>query len=201
MPWWNPFRKTGAQDAREPEPRGAASTSQAIYERLLRDRIVMIGTPIDDEVANIAVAQLFFLENESPTQEIRLFINSPGGSVPATFAICDTVEYVKPAVATVCIGECSGTAALLLALGAKGQRFAMKESHFMLTPTVGGMNTKPEAAPIIDRMHRDFITRLTRATGQPVEQVRQDCEAERILNAEEAVRYGLVDQLMERREA
>ncbi|RKH71029.1 ATP-dependent Clp protease proteolytic subunit [Corallococcus sp. AB049A] len=196
MPWWNPFRKTGAKDAREP-----ANTSQAIHERLLRDRIVMIGVPIDDEVASLAVAQLLFLESESPTQEIRLFINSPGGSVTATFAICDTVEYVKSPVATICVGECSGSAALLMALGAKGQRFAMRESQFMLTPLTGGAGTTPESRPIIERMRHDLITRLARATGQPAEQVRRDCEAKRTLSAEEAVRYGLVDQLMDRRPA
>lgn len=185
MPWWNPFRKTGVR---------------ALDERLLRERIVKIEGPIDDAMANLVVAQLLFLESESPTQEIRLSINSYGGSVPAAFAICDTMEYVKAPVSTVCTGQCSGMAALLIAMGAKGRRFAMTGSHFRLTPTIG-INTQPGAAHIVDRIRQEVITRLARATGQPAEQVRLDGEEERFLSAEEAVRYGLVDQLMERQQA
>ena len=198
MPWWNLFRRTREQAT----PEGAAPrtrTSKDLEERLLRDRMVLLGTPIDDDVATRVVAQLLFLESASPTEEIRLYINSPGGSVTAALAICDTLTNLKAEVSTVCVGQCSGMAALILALGTPGQRFALTDSHFLLTPLTGGR--RPEDAPVVERMRQDFAERLARATGQPVHQVLLDCETERHLSALEAKHYGLVDQVIDKTRA
>nr|WP_246357107.1 ATP-dependent Clp protease proteolytic subunit [Pyxidicoccus fallax] len=154
-----------------------------------------MGTPINDEVANRVVAQLLFLENQNPTEDIRLYLNSPGGSVTAALAICDTLEQVKPDVSTICVGQCSGMAVLLLALGERGKRFATADARFMLTPMTGG---RPEDAPMMERIRQNFAERLARATNQRVDQVLRDCEEERLMGAREAVHYGLVDEVVER---
>lgn len=190
MPWWNPFQKTREQSA----PRRPGS--EELEGRLLRDRIIMLGTPIDDDVATQVVAKLRFLESESPTKDINLYLNSPGGSVTAALAICDTLEHVKPDVSTICVRQCSGIAALIFALGERGKRFALTKSHFQLVPFEGGQ--RPEAQADIERLRQDFTRRLAQATGQTVSQVLADCEANRRLSALEARSYGLVDEIVER---
>jgi ATP-dependent Clp protease protease subunit len=191
MPWWNPFRKTRAQpDAGTAAPR--PSRAAGLEERMLRDRIVLLGTPINDEVANRVIAQLLFLENESPEEPIHLYLNSPGGSVTAGFAICDTLERLKPIVSTICVGQCSGIAALLVALGTQGYRFTLPHGHFTLTPLTSG-SSRPEDAPTMERLSLAFGQRLALATSQSVDRVLRDCEAERRLSATEARDYGLVD--------
>ncbi|MDY7232157.1 ClpP family protease [Hyalangium rubrum] len=195
MAWWNPFQKSREQTAS-----GSASpprpASKDLEARLLRERTILLGTPINDEVAQRVVAQLLFLESENPTEGIRLYLNSPGGEVTAALAICDTLELVKPAVSTVCVGQCSGIAALLFALGERGQRVALTHSHFMLTPLTGG--GRPGDASAMMRMRKVFSERLAHATGQTVAQIQLDCDAQRRLSASEAKHYGLVDQILDK---
>ncbi|HZI16561.1 MAG TPA: ATP-dependent Clp protease proteolytic subunit [Myxococcus sp.] len=195
MPWWNPFKRLPEQpEGGSAAPR--ASKAGDFDQRLLKDRIILLGTPINDDVATRVVAQLLFLESESPTQGVHLYLNSPGGSVTAAFAICDTMEFVKPDVSTLCVGQCSGMAALLFALGKAGRRFALPNSYFQLMPFSGGEH--PEARAAIARLRQDFARRMAGATGQTEDQVLADCEANLHLSATDAIRYGLVDEIVER---
>jgi ATP-dependent Clp protease, protease subunit len=177
--------------------------SYDIWSRLLKDRIVFIGTPISDEIANLVVAQLLFLESEDADKDINLYINSPGGSVTAGLAIYDTMQYVKPPVATWCMGQAASMAAILLAAGAKGKRFATPHSRVMIHQPSGG--TQGQAADIEIQAKEILKTReilndiLSKHTGQPRERIQADSDRDYFMSAAQAKEYGLVDFVQERR--
>ena len=173
-----------------------------IYSRLLRERIVFIGGPIDDEVANLVIAQLLFLESEDPEKDITLYINSPGGVVYSGLAIYDTMQYVKPDVATYCVGFAASAAALLLAAGAPGKRRALPYSRVMIHQPWGGSRGQAteieiEAREIL-RLKRIGNEILSRHTGKPIEQVERDTERNFYMSAEEALEYGIIDGISRR---
>jgi ATP-dependent Clp protease protease subunit len=176
-----------------------------IYSRLLKDNIIFIGTPIDDMIANLVVAQLLFLEAEDPDKDISLYINSPGGSITAGMAIYDTMQFIRPDVTTICIGQCASMGALLLTAGTKGKRFALPNSRILIhQPSISGIGG--QATDI--RIHAEEIMRmreltsgiLAKHTGQPMEQIERDVERDRWLDADQAKEYGLVDQVISHRE-
>lgn len=183
----------------EQTPRGERSFD--IYSRLLKERIIFVGMPIDDVVANLVVAQMLFLQGEDPLEPISLYINSPGGSVTAGLAIYDTMQYIKPEVHTWCIGQASSMAAVLLAAGAKGHRYALPYSRVLIHQPWAGIQGQATdisiAAQEILRM-RDWVNQiLARHTGQTIEKITADTERDYYMTAEEAVRYGIVDQVAE----
>lgn len=174
-----------------------------IYSRLLKERIIFLGSAIDDTVANTVIAQLIFLENENPKADITLYIHSPGGHVTAGLAIYDTMQYIKPNVSTVCLGMAASMAALLLAGGTKGKRFVLPNAEVMIHQPLGG--TEGQASDI--RIHADHIIKtkdrlniiLAKHTGQKLEKIEKDTDRDNFLSAEEAVKYGLVDKIIEKR--
>jgi ATP-dependent Clp protease protease subunit len=171
-----------------------------IYSRLLKDRIVFLGEAIDDHVANNIVAQLLFLEQQDKSKDIKLYINSPGGSVTAGLAIMDTMRYIKPDVSTICIGMAASMGAVLLSAGQKGKRFALQNSEVMIHQVLGG--TEGQATDI--KIHAERIIRmkdqlnqiLADATGQPFAKVEKDTDRDNFMSAEEAVKYGLIDKVI-----
>jgi len=176
-----------------------------IYSRLLKDNIIFIGTPIDDTIANLVVAQLLFLEAEDPDRDISLYVNSPGGSITAGMAIYDTMQFIRPDVTTICVGQCASMGAVLLAAGAPGKRFALPNSRILIhQPSIGGISG--QATDI--RIHAEEIMRmreligqiLSKHTKQPIEVIDRDIERDRIMNATQAKEYGLVDQVISHRE-
>ena len=175
-----------------------------IYSRLLKERVVFLVGPIDDYVANVVVAQLLFLESENPDKDINLYINSPGGSVSAGLAIYDTMQFLKPDVSTMCIGQAASMGSLLLAAGAKGKRYALPHSRIMIhQPWSGGIQGQ---ATDIDIHAREIInTRqrlneiLSKHTGQPIEQIARDTDRDRFMSSEDARNYGLIDAVLEKR--
>ena len=175
-----------------------------IYSRLLKERVVFLVGPIDDYVANVVVAQLLFLESENPDKDINLYINSPGGSVSAGLAIYDTMQFLKPDVSTMCIGQAASMGSLLLAAGAKGKRYALPHSRIMIhQPWSGGIQGQ---ASDIDIHAREIIkTRqtlneiLSTHTGQPIEQIAHDTDRDRFMSSEDARNYGLIDAVLEKR--
>ncbi len=174
-----------------------------IFSRLLKDRIIFIGTPIDDADANLVIAQLLFLEAEDPDKDIHVYINSPGGSVTASLAIYDTMQFVKPAIETICMGQAASGAALLLAAGTKGKRMALPNSRIMIHQPHGGAQGQ---AVDIENQAREiaFLRRridqiLAHHTGQPLERVAADTDRDFILGAPDALAYGLVDSVLEPR--
>ncbi|MFZ4792746.1 MAG: ATP-dependent Clp endopeptidase proteolytic subunit ClpP [Blastocatellia bacterium] len=176
-----------------------------IYSRLLKDNIIFIGTPIDDTVANLVVAQMLFLESEDPDREISLYINSPGGSVTAGMAIYDTMQFVRCPVTTFCIGQCASMAAVLLAAGTKGRRFALPNSRILIhQPSAGGISGQATdikiAAEEILRLRERLNEILSFHTGQAVDQIERDVERDRIMSASQAKDYGLIDQVIKHRE-
>ncbi|WNC17836.1 ATP-dependent Clp endopeptidase proteolytic subunit ClpP [Brevibacillus brevis] len=171
-----------------------------IYSRLLKDRIIFLGTPINDTVANIVVAQLLFLQAEDPDKDISLYINSPGGSITAGMAIYDTMNFIKPAVSTICIGMAASMGAFLLAAGEKGKRFALPNSEVMIHQPLGGAQGQASdieiAAKRILKM-RDHLNKiLAERTGQPLERIQKDTDRDNFLTAAEAVEYGLIDKVI-----
>ncbi|SFT53594.1 ATP-dependent Clp protease, protease subunit [Selenomonas sp. GACV-9] len=173
-----------------------------IYSRLLKDRIIFLGGPIDDNVANVVVAQLLFLESEDPDKDIYLYINSPGGVVTAGLAIYDTMQYIKPDVSTICIGQAASMGSLLLTAGAKGKRFALPNSRIMIHQPLGGAQGQSTDIQIqareIQRI-RDVINDIiVNATGKTLEEVNNDTERDNFMTAEEAKAYGLVDEVITR---
>ncbi len=175
-----------------------------IYSRLLKERVVFIVGPIEDYMANLVVAQLLFLESENPDKDISIYINSPGGSVSAGMAIYDTMQFLKPPVSTLCVGQAASMGALLLTGGAKGKRYALPHSRIMIHQPLGGFQGQ---ATDIDIHAREILkTReqlnqvLARHTGQAVDKIRQDTERDNFMDAQEAVEYGLVDQVLSERE-
>jgi len=174
-----------------------------IYSRLLKDRIVFLGTPIDDTVANIIIAQLLFLESEDPKKDIHLYINSPGGSVYSGLAIYDTMQYIKPNVVTTCVGVAMSMGALILAGGAKGKRFALPNSKVMIHQLSGGFqgpaaDIEIQAKEALDlRKKLDEI--LSRHTGQPIKKVSVDTDRDYFMTVKEAKDYGIIDKIIEER--
>lgn len=171
-----------------------------IYSRLLADRVVYLGTGIDDGVANAVIAQLIHLESESPEQPINLYINSPGGSVPATLAIYDAMQYIHPAVETTCVGQAAATAAVLLAGGAAGKRQILPHGRVVVhAPATEGRGAIPDLvleADEVERVRRTLEQILAEHTGRPAEQVREDTERDLILTAQGALDYGVVDAVL-----
>jgi ATP-dependent Clp protease, protease subunit len=175
-----------------------------IYSRLLNERIVFLGTPIDDTVANLVMAQLLHLESEDPEKDIQLYINSPGGSVTALLAIYDTMQYIRPDVATICMGQAASAAAVLLAAGAKGKRFGLPHSRILIHQPSGGaegqsVDIEIQAREIL-RMRRMLDEILAAHTGQPVEKVSSDTDRDFIMTAVQAKEYGLIDEIIESRQ-
>jgi ATP-dependent Clp protease, protease subunit len=174
-----------------------------IYSRLLKDRIIMLGTPIDDDVANIVIAQLLFLESDDPDKDINIYINSPGGSVTAGLAIYDTMQYVKPQVSTICIGQAASMGSVLLAAGAKGKRFALPNSRIMIHQPLGGMQGQSKDMEIqlaeMVRLRKALYEIYSKATGHSVERIEKDCDRDNFMSPDEAKTYGLVDQVMDKK--
>ena len=174
-----------------------------IYSRLLKDNIIFLGRGIDDDIANLVIAQMLFLEAENPERDISLYLNSPGGSISAGMAIYDTMQYIKPDVSTICVGQAASMGALLLAAGAKGKRYALPNSRVMIHQPLGGFQGQ---ATDIDIHAREILTLrqrlneiLSKHTGQALETIARDTERDNFKSAEAAREYGLVDQVLERR--
>jgi ATP-dependent Clp protease protease subunit len=174
--------------------------SYDIYSRLLKDRIVMLGTEVDDDVANVIVAQLLFLESEDPDKDINLYINSPGGSVTSGLAIYDTMQYVKPAVSTICVGQAASMAAMLLLAGAKGKRFALPNARIMIHQPMGGARGQATDIDIqareILRMKAKLNELIAKHTNQTLERVEKDTDRDYFMGAIEAKQYGIIDEVV-----
>jgi len=175
-----------------------------IYSRLLANRIVFLGTPIDDTSANLVIAQLLHLESESTTKDISLYINSPGGEMNALFGIHDTMQYIAPDVATICVGQAASAAAVLLAAGAPGKRYALPNARVLIHQPHGGAqgqstDLERQVAEVVE-MRRRMVGILARATGQTEERITADIDRDYILRGQAAIDYGLVDHIIERRE-
>jgi len=170
-----------------------------IYSRLLKDRIVFLGGGVDDDMANLIIAQLLFLESEDPKKDISLYINSPGGSVTAGLAILDTMNHVKPAVSTVCVGMAASAAAVILAAGEKGKRYALPNAEVMIHQPWGGAQGQATDIEITAKhiiATRDRLNKiLSKATGQPLDRIEKDVERDYFMTSDEAKKYGLVDQV------
>jgi len=173
-----------------------------IYSRLLKDRIIFLGTGVNDEVANTIIAQLLFLEADDPDKEIHLYINSPGGVVTAGLAIYDTMNYIKPPVSTICIGQAASMGAVLLAAGAKGRRFSLPNSRIMIHQPMGGFQGQATEIEIhareILRMRESLNQILAKASGQGIEKIQSDTERDFFMSGAEAKDYGLIDSVIER---
>jgi ATP-dependent Clp protease protease subunit len=172
-----------------------------IYSRLLRDNIIFIGTPIDDNMANLVTAQLLFLAAEDPEKDVSLYINSPGGIVTAGMAIYDTMQFIKPNVATICIGQAASVAALLLAAGTPGKRFALPNSRLLIhQPTMGGLSGQATDIDIhareILRIRASLNEIMAKHTGQPVEKIEHDVERDFWMSAQQAREYGIIDEII-----
>ncbi|MBW1668173.1 MAG: ATP-dependent Clp endopeptidase proteolytic subunit ClpP [Deltaproteobacteria bacterium] len=175
-----------------------------IYSRLLKDRIIFMGDQVNDGIANTIIAQMLFLESEDPDKDINLYINSPGGSVTAGLAIYDTMQYIKPDVTTICMGQATSMAALLLAAGAKGKRYALPHSRVMIHQPLGGVQGQ---ATDIDIQAREILKIkgiihkiLAKHTGQDISRIREDTERDFFMDSEEALKYGLIDKVITERE-
>ena len=182
----------------EQSPRGERAYD--IYSRLLKDRVVFIGTPVDDMVANLIIAQLLFLQNEDSDKEISVYINSPGGSVTAGLAIYDTMQFVKPPVATYCVGQAASMGALLLCAGAKGKRFALPAARIMIHQPWGGVQGAASDISIqareILRLRERLNEILAKHTGQPLDKIQRDTDRDYFMSADEAKDYGIVDEVI-----
>jgi ATP-dependent Clp protease, protease subunit len=176
-----------------------------IYSRLLQQRIIFLGTPVNDEIANVVMAQLLHLESEDPDKDIALYINSPGGSITSLFAIYDTMEYIKPDVTTICMGQAASAAAVLLAAGTPGKRFALPHSRILLHQPSGGAEGQAADIEVVAReilRMRDLLNELlAEKTGQTVDKISHDTDRDFILDAEGAKDYGIVDEIIASRKA
>lgn len=187
----------------EQTPRGERGYD--LYSRLLKDHIIFLGSGIDDQIANSVVAQLMFLEAEDPDRDISMYINSPGGSITSMMAIYDTMRFIKPQIATYCIGQAASAAAVLLTAGTKGKRYALPNARVLIHQPLGGVqgqasDIKIHAQEILTM--RDTINRiLSENTGQPVERIALDTERDYILSATEAEKYGIIDKVIAHRDA
>ena len=171
-----------------------------LYSRLLRERIIFLGTPIDDTIANLICAQMLFLESEDPDKDINLYINSPGGDITGLLAVYDTMKYIKPAVSTFCFGQAASAAAVLLGAGAKGKRFALPHVRVLLHQPWGGVGGQASDIEIqareILRMKDMLNDMLAQDTGQSVDRITKDTDRDFIISAAEAVEYGLIDEVI-----
>lgn len=173
-----------------------------IYSRLLKDRIIFLGTGVDDTVSNLIIAQLLFLEAEDPEKDINLYVNSPGGLVTAGLAIYDTIQYIKSSVSTICIGQAASMGALLLSAGTKGKRYALPNARVMIHQPAGGFQGQATDIDIhareILKMRERLNEILAKHTGQPIEKISTDTERDYFMSGEEAKTYGLIDEVIER---
>ena len=175
-----------------------------IYSRLLKDRIIFMGEQVHDDMANIVIAQMLFLESEDPGKDVNVYINSPGGSVTAGLAIYDTMQYIKPDVSTICMGQSTSMSALLLAAGTKGKRYALRHARIMIHQPLGGVQGQAtdidiqakEMLRIKETIHRI----LAKHTGQPMERIRRDTERDFFISSEDALKYGIIDKIITKRE-
>jgi ATP-dependent Clp protease protease subunit len=185
------------------EQTGRGERAYDIYSRLLKDRIIFVGTPIDDMVANLVIAQMIFLEGEDPDRDINLYIHSPGGLVTAGLAIYDTMQFVKPDVATLCMGQAASMGAVLLAAGAKGKRSVLPNSRIMVHQPLGGTQGQTTDIEIYTKemvkMRDQLNGILAKHTGRPLEQIDKDTDRNYFMSAEEAKAYGIVDEIIEKR--
>ena len=174
-----------------------------IYSRLLKERVIFLVGPVEDHMANLVVAQLLFLESENPDKDIHLYINSPGGSVSAGLAIYDTMQFIRPDVSTMCIGQAASMGALLLAGGAAGKRYCLPHSRMMIHQPLGGFQGQATEIEIhakeILLLREKLNTILAKHTGQPLDKIQDDTERDRFMGGEESVEYGLVDQVLNQR--
>ena len=179
--------------------------SYDIYSRLLKDRIIMLGTEIDDEVANVVVAQMLFLESEDPDKDINVYVNSPGGSVTAGLAIYDTMQYVKPAVSTICVGQAASMGAMLLLAGARGKRFALPNARIMIHQPMGGVKGQATDIDIqareILRMKAKLNEIIVKHTGQSLERIEKDTDRDYFMGPMEAKQYGIIDEVVVQKKA
>src|ERR1700723_1540537 len=176
-----------------------------IYSRLLKEDIIFVGTPMDDNGANLVIAQLLFLEAEDPEKDISIYINSPGGSIPAGLALLDTMAFIRPDIVTICVGQAASMAAVLLARGAKGKRFSLPNPRIMIhQPSMQGLAGQAADidiyAPEILRMREILNKILSDASGQPLERVARDVDRDYIMSSEQAVDYGIIDRVISSRE-
>jgi len=199
-----PLRK-GLQDMLVPivvEQTNRGERAYDIYSRLLKDRIIFLGAPIDDVFANLVIAQLLFLEAEDPEKDINLYINSPGGSVTAGLGIYDTMQYVKPPINTICLGQAASMGALLLTAGTKGKRYALPNARVMIHQPMGGFQGQATEIDIHAREILKIRERLneimSKHTGQPLDKIALDTERDYFMSGEEAKRYGLIDEVITR---
>jgi ATP-dependent Clp protease protease subunit len=185
------------------EQTGRGERSYDIFSRLLKDRIIFIGTPIDDTVANLVIAQMIFLEGEDPDRDINLYIHSPGGMVTAGLAIYDTMQFVKPDVATLCMGQAASMGAVLMAAGAKGKRSCLPNSRIMIHQPLGGTQGQVTDIEIYTRevvkMKEQLNFILSKHTGRTLEQLEKDTDRNNFMSAAEAKEYGLIDEIIEKR--
>ncbi|HMK55938.1 MAG TPA: ATP-dependent Clp endopeptidase proteolytic subunit ClpP [Dissulfurispiraceae bacterium] len=182
------------------EQTGRTERAYDIYSRLLKDRIIFIGTPIDDNIANVVIAQLLFLQTEDPDKDIHVYVNSPGGSVSAGLAIYDTMQYVKPNICTYCIGQAASMGALLLCAGSAGKRFALPNSRIMIHQPIGGFYGQATDVEIHAReilKMKDVLNNiLAKHTGQDIEKIKIDTERDYFMSGDDAKQYGLVDEVI-----
>jgi ATP-dependent Clp protease protease subunit len=175
-----------------------------IYSRLLKDRIIFMGEQVVDDMANIIIAQMLFLESEDPDKDINIYINSPGGSITAGLAIYDTMQYIKPDIATICMGQTTSMAALLLAAGTKGKRYALPHGRVMIHQPLGGAQGQATDIDIhareILKMRDELNEILAKHTGQDIEKIRKDTERDYFMSSKEAKEYGIIDKVISRRE-
>lgn len=185
------------------EQSGRGERAYDIYSRLLKDRIVFLGSGVDDSLANLIIAQLLFLESEDPEKDIHLYINSPGGLVSAGMAIYDTMQYVRPDVSTICIGQAASMGALLLTGGAAGKRFALPNSRILIHQPLGGAQGQATDIDIqareILRVREELAQILSKHTGQPIEKVHRDTERDFFMTGQQAREYGIIDKVIEKR--
>jgi len=182
------------------EQTGRGERAYDIYSRLLRDRIVILGTEINDDVANLITAQLLFLESEDPEKEISFYIHSPGGSVTATLAIYDTMQFIRPPVSTLCLGQAASGGAVLLASGAKGKRYALPHSRIMIHQPHGGLQGQATDLEIhareVLRQREELNNIMARHTGQNLRKIEKDMDRDLFMSPAEAVEYGLIDEVI-----
>lgn len=182
------------------EQTGRGERTYDIYSRLLKDRIIFLGSEVNDAVADVIAAQLLFLESEDPEKDIHLYINSPGGSVTAGLAIYDTMQYVTPAVSTMCVGQAASMGAMLLTAGAKDKRFALPHSRIMLHQPLGGVQGQATDIDIhakeILRMREELNALLVKHTGQTMKKIDKDTDRDMFMSSEQAVKYGIIDQVI-----